>query len=317
MAYLKESAFELLRASLREGRLAHAHLVTGVSGSGKAWLAERLASELLGCTPDKLLAHPDVHILHPESKSRRITIDQIRNIENALHRKPLVGTNSVAIIHDADRLVEAAANAFLKTLEEPPSGVTMILTSTLPEAMLETVISRCVETALQGEPTALTPEAQRVVAALGVCLLESPTVAGAFTLTRTVQDVLSRVRERISAEHEATLKEEAKRYKNATGDDSWIEEREAQIKALAEATGIREREKLLSAILFVLGGTLRVLHGGDAPHPLCAQLATRYDTDTLLSKIDAWEEMRRRLALNINEGLVLESSFLAIAIELA
>jgi len=310
---LKESAFELLRASLREGRLAHAHLVTGVSGSGKAWLAERLASELLGCTPDKLLAHPDVHILHPESKSRRITIDQIRNIENALHRKPLVGTNSVAIIHDADRLVEAAANAFLKTLEEPPSGVTMILTSTLPEAMLETIISRCVETALQGGPTELTAEAERVVAALGICLLESPTVAGAFTLTRTVQDVLSQVRERISSEHEATLKAEAKRYKDTTGDDSWIEEREAQIKALSEATAIREREKLLGAILFVLGGALRVLHGGDAPHPLCTQLAARYDTDALLAKIDAWEKMRRRLAMNINEALVLEAGFLAIA----
>ena len=239
--------------------------------------------------------------------------DQIRDLENSLHRKPLVGANIVAIIHDADRLMPAAANAFLKTLEEPPPNVTMILTSTIPEAMLETVISRCVETALQGEPTELTPEAQRVVTALGICLLESPTVAGAFTLTRTVQDVLSQVRERISTEHEATLKEEAKRYKNATGDDSWIEEREAQIKALSEATAIREREKLLGAALFALGGALRVLHGDDATHPLCAQLAARYDTDALLAKIDAWEKMRHRLAMNINESLVLEAGFLAIA----
>ena len=94
-----------------------------------------------------MIAHPDLHVVQPESKSRRIVIDQIRELEHSIQRKPLVGGSKVAIIHDADRMQPQAANAFLKTLEEPPPGSLILLLSTVPEAILETVLSRCVETA--------------------------------------------------------------------------------------------------------------------------------------------------------------------------
>ena len=87
-----------------------------------------------------MITHPDLRVVQPESKSRRIVIDQIRELEHAIQRKPLLA-GKVAIIHDAERMQPQAANAFLKTLEEPPEGSLILLLSTVPEAILETVLS--------------------------------------------------------------------------------------------------------------------------------------------------------------------------------
>lgn len=311
----KDSALELLRSAHRDGRLPHAHLFTGSAGSGKSLLARELAGLVLGCEADSVLAHPDAHFVQPESKSRRIVIDQIRDLERVIQRKPLLSANKVAVIYDADRLQPAAANAFLKTLEEPPPGSFLILTSSIPEALLETVISRCVETSLHGGGTDPGEEGMRVIDALETCLLEpgGPTVTGAFRLARAVQAILGDVRVRVSDEFSALLKKESARYKNIIDTGDWLEEREDQIKALTEATALRERERLVGAILYVLGGALRVSHGGDSPVPAAARIAAAYPTSSLLAKIDAWEEMQRRLAMNVNESLTLESGMLAIA----
>src|SRR5437588_631399 len=80
----------------------------------------------------------------PESKSRRIVIEQIRNIEHALQMRASRGRHKVAIISDADRLQPQAANAFLKTLEEPPKDSLLLLLSALPEALPDTIVSRCI-----------------------------------------------------------------------------------------------------------------------------------------------------------------------------
>ena len=167
MPFSKEAALDRLNEADRAGRLAHAYLLTGPIGSGKSWLAERIAALLLECTPERVIAHPDLRVVQPESKSRRIVIDQIRELEHAIHRKPLLAGSKVAIIHDAERMQPQAANAFLKTLEEPPPGSLIVLLSTVPEAILQTVLSRCVETALRPETKQEpTPEEQAILSAL-------------------------------------------------------------------------------------------------------------------------------------------------------
>lgn len=318
MPLSKDSARKLLLDAHRAGRLPHAHLFTGPSGCGKSDLARELAAAVLGCEPSSVLAHPDAHFVQPESKSRRIVIDQIRGLDLAIQRKPLVSSSKVAILHDAERLQPAAANAFLKTLEEPPPGTVIILTSSLPEALLETIISRCVETSLAGGSGNLTPDAARVVEALGECLLREggPAVADAFRLAAKIKEILGEVRGRISDEYLALLKQEAARYKNAAGAGDWLEERENQIKALTESAALRERERLIGAILAALGGTLRLQAGGEAPagaENICRRLAETCPPERLLRKIDAFEAMQRRLAMNVNEALALESGMLAIA----
>ncbi len=173
MPFSKEAALERLNEARRAGRLAHAYLLTGPVGSGKSWLAERIAAALLECAPERVITHPDLRVVQPESKSRRIVIDQIRELEHAITRKPLLASSKVAIIHDAERMQPQAANAFLKTLEEPPEGSLILLLSTVPEAILETVLSRCVETALRPDAKQeSTPEEEAILSALQESLIE-------------------------------------------------------------------------------------------------------------------------------------------------
>src|SRR5205807_4432786 len=80
----------------------------------------------------------------PESKSRRIIIEQIRELEHALRLQASDGRRKVAIVVEADRLQTQAANAFLKTLEEPPANSLLLLLSSLPEVLPETIVSRCI-----------------------------------------------------------------------------------------------------------------------------------------------------------------------------
>ena len=114
MALLKENALERLKAAWNAGRLAHAYLFAGPDGSGKEWLAAQMAGVVLGVTAEESLAHPDYHSVAPESKSRRIVIEQMRAMEQSLQMKPMRGSTKVAVIHDADRLQPQAANASLK-----------------------------------------------------------------------------------------------------------------------------------------------------------------------------------------------------------
>jgi DNA polymerase-3 subunit delta' len=87
--------------------------------------------------------HPDVHELRPESKLRQVTVDQVRELIRTLQLKPHESQCKVGILLGADRLNQQAANAFLKTLEEPPRRSVLLLLSTEPDRLLETVRSRC------------------------------------------------------------------------------------------------------------------------------------------------------------------------------
>jgi DNA polymerase III subunit delta' len=317
MSFSKEAAFDLLRAAHSSGRLAHANLFTGPIGCGKSWLALRLAGLALDCPPDKVLAHPDTHIVQPESKSRRIVIAQIRELEQSVRRKPLVAGTKVALIYDADRMLPQAANAFLKTLEEPPSGSLLLLLSTLPEAMLETVLSRCIETSLHGTAAReASPEEAVLIEALGEALLRplKPGTGEAFRFTRIVRDMLATLRKKVTAEHDQLLKADVAHYQKTSDADAWLRDREGQMKALSEAAVLRERERILQIITDVLGTALRVQHGYPSPHATIKSLAEKFPVPDLLRRLDALETLRRRLSLGVQEALALESSFLEMII---
>jgi DNA polymerase-3 subunit delta' len=148
MAFTADAALDLLRQAHAQERLAHGYLITGGTGSGKRELAKGLCTIVHGATAEPF-QHQDVHLVEPESKSRRIVITQIRELEHSLHMRSLSGARKVGIIFDADRLVEAASNAFLKTLEEPPQNSLLLLLSSLPEVLPDTILSRCIEVPLQ------------------------------------------------------------------------------------------------------------------------------------------------------------------------
>ena len=134
MPFSKESAFERLSESQARGGWRTPIFSPAPPEAESPGWPSILPALVLECPAESALAHPDVHMVQPESKSRRIVIDQIRELEHSIQRKPLLASSKVAIIHDADRMQPQAANAFLKTLEEPPPGSLILLLSTRPKA---------------------------------------------------------------------------------------------------------------------------------------------------------------------------------------
>ena len=141
----------LIRALERE-RIGHAYLFSGPEGIGKKLVASAFAKALFcqngtGCEqcPPCLKIdhgnHPDIHLI--ENDAPAIKIEQIRELQKQLALRPLEGKRKICLIDDAERLTTNAANALLKTLEEPQPGTLIILLCSQPEKLLTTIRSRC------------------------------------------------------------------------------------------------------------------------------------------------------------------------------
>lgn len=143
---------EFLRASIASGRVSHAYLFTGPAGSNKTAAAYAFAQAILckdhgcrtcdDCRHIERRKHPDVHFYTPEG-AQGYLIEQIREIVSGVSLAPIRAKGKVYILDRVDLLGVSAANAFLKTLEEPVEGVTFILLGRTREAVLPTIVSRC------------------------------------------------------------------------------------------------------------------------------------------------------------------------------
>ncbi|MGM9540943.1 DNA polymerase III subunit delta' [Anaerovibrio sp.] len=143
-----------------EDRIPHAMLFCGAEGVGKAMTAEALAAVLLchepsggqccgrcpACLALQAGSHPDYFRLLPESSgkaARSIRIEAVRELQAGIARVPLLSQRRVVIIHEAEKMNEAAANCLLKTIEEPAGQAVFVLLTSAPAALLDTIISRC------------------------------------------------------------------------------------------------------------------------------------------------------------------------------
>lgn len=165
-----EWAVDLLRGAIIHDRVGHAYLITGPRQIGKATLArtfamalncqaEAVADRPCGrCRPCTLIAdgrHPDVRLLLPEVSGRgkqTLKIDQIRGLQQELSLTATEARYKIAILKQFDAANPSAANAFLKTLEEPPGHVILLLTAAEADSLLPTITSRCRTIALRPLP---------------------------------------------------------------------------------------------------------------------------------------------------------------------
>lgn len=174
-------AVDHLEATLARDRMAHAYLLTGVHGIGKTTLALALAQRLectapgsfgpcgqcLACVKLQRRVHPDLRIVDgapagwkldkdgppPPRKNdrerRTIKIDQVRELTQWLVQTPFEGRWKIAILRRFEEANDEAANALLKTLEEPPQHALLILTAQNATGLLPTIVSRCQRMALR------------------------------------------------------------------------------------------------------------------------------------------------------------------------
>ncbi len=140
--------YESLTQRIETGRLSHALLVSGPSGVGKRQLAEHLVSSLLGLPAPQRLdlamqSVPDLMVVAPEEKKTTISVDQVRELGQWMTLSSHGQSGKVAVIVPAESMTIAAANALLKTLEEPVPERWLVLISHEPSRLPATVLSRC------------------------------------------------------------------------------------------------------------------------------------------------------------------------------
>lgn len=177
--YGHDQVKEFLASYLQREERPHALLFSGAEGLGKRKLALEFARSLLcfqhsegdGCEACRLmnladgnLSHPDfLHITREEDpKTHRfkdLSIDQIRDLNSKASFAPVLSKNKVCLIEDIDHMSEAAANSFLKLLEEPSSGWVFILTATSTDRLLSTILSRVVHLHFYAIPDELVQKA--------------------------------------------------------------------------------------------------------------------------------------------------------------
>jgi len=153
-----EWAVSLLREHTAHGRLRHAYLITGPQGVGRRTLALRLAQSIncsqppvpgepcracRNCAQIERMQHPDVSIIQAEHEGGTLKVDQVREAQHSLALAPYEARYRVAIFLRFEEAHLSAANALLKTLEEPPPQVILILTAADTESLLPTIVSRC------------------------------------------------------------------------------------------------------------------------------------------------------------------------------
>lgn len=151
--YGQDRAIAFLKESIRRVEIPHALMFTGPKGVGKFSASLLFTAALFcpggepdGCGSCRKVArgvHPDLHVV--EAEGNVIRREQITELEKELNRKPAEASRKAAVIDEAHLMNSEAANAFLKTLEEPPPETYMVLVVESKESMLPTVVSRCHE----------------------------------------------------------------------------------------------------------------------------------------------------------------------------
>jgi DNA polymerase III subunit delta' len=312
MAFFFEQASRYLSEAKAQARLAHSFLFSGPEGSGK----RRLVDEFYRTVNGKMADQADFHGIEPESKSRKILVEQIRELEASLRLHATRAKVKFGVVYEADRLMPQAANAFLKTLEEPPDHSLLILVTALPEALLDTIRSRCIELSLRApDAKALTVEETELVGELfRIVGSDGFSVVTALRFSRIFLGILGKARERISAEHSDLLTRDQTAYKQTT-DGTWLKDREERLSALTESKYVKARANLILKMIEALGDTLRTKYESpflDLPEfrTSSVNLAGRVSSSELLKRVDALQSLMDYLSRNVQEALAIEVAFL-------
>lgn len=335
----------LLQRSLERGRLAHAYLFAGDELEALAGLARTLAKtlncerpvvihgaaidccdECISCRKIDHGNHADVHWVRPESKSRVVTTDQIRSLMREIQLKPNEAEYKVAIIVAADRLRVEAANAFLKTLEEPPPKSILILLSTEPQRILETILSRCLRLNFGGHGQQVFEKAHKEWLAL---FGQMAATNGKHLLNRylLLDVLLKRLTElKTTIEEALTARSPLQQYKDAEKElvDKW----EDELSAAIEAEYRRQRADLLRVLQWWLrdvwlqslaetaDGSFSLTRNRELlSFPEMDQtrdVARRISGREALENLQTMDEVQGWLGTNVQEALALEVGLLKL-----
>jgi len=326
---------QLLQRSLARGRLGHAYLFAGDQLEELELLARTLAKtlncqnpikidgaatdccdECLSCRKIENETHADIHWTRPESRSRVITVEQMRGLMQQIQLKPGEANFKVAVIAGADRLNPQAANAFLKTLEEPPAQSVLILLSTEPQRILETILSRCLRLNFFGDGKRKLDfsETEWLEKFGALAAGEQKSLFGRYRLLDSLLQKLGEIRARV--DENLAARSPLEKYDEVEKNlrDKW----EDELAAAVESEYRRQRADLLSLLQSWLRDIwLHTLAIGkellNFPEISGAEtVAKRISARQALENLQTLERAQRMLHTNVQEALALEVSLLKL-----
>ncbi len=324
-----ERAVDLLRRSIHNQRLGHAYLLSGPRGIGKRTLAVELARAVNcetgsgaalprladgaeppcgACRRCRLIAegkHPEVRLVAVQPPHKVIRVADVESIQADAALRPADAYRKVYVVQQAELLHPDAANRLLKTIEEPPPSVMLVLTTVDPEATLETIVSRCQHIRLRPLPTdrlahelgrrGLAPERAQLLAALA-----EGAVGRALTLAAD-ERLLERLSRLLDDLDDLLLADRVERLQYArTLGDAWAKNPEAVREALE--TWLRWWRDVLLVQRGAVGRVVNVDRRTDldrhasglAPAAVGAAIAQARDTLQMLD-----QNVNARLALDV------------------
>jgi DNA polymerase-3 subunit delta' len=340
----QEQGVSLLQRSLERGRLAHAYLFTGHDLAELEAIAQNLAKTLncqqpirgknnaaidcceqcVNCRKIANGNHADVHWVRPESKSRTISVAQMRDLMHEINLKPTEAEYKVAVIVAADRLNVQGANAFLKTLEEPPARSVLILLTTEPQRLLETIISRCLRLNFAGDgPRPLPADQMEWLTNFSeMAATEQKSLISRYRLMDVLLQKLNAMKTAI--DESLTARSPLQKYDDVEKDlrEKWEEELSAAI----EAEYRRQRTDLLAILqrwfrdVWLIAVSRTKDHGArdttdllNFPEiPGTQRLAQRLTPANAIENLQVIESTQRLLHTNVQEALALEVGLLKL-----
>jgi DNA polymerase-3 subunit delta' len=343
-----------LRRAVETDSVSHAYLFVGPTGSGKKTAARALACALFcddggcgscsSCRRAHTMTHPDLHILRPEGVAEYL-IAQVRDVIHDVHLKPIEAPYKVYVFDDVGRLKGEAANAFLKTLEEPPADVIVVLIADDYDDVLPTIASRCQVVRFAPVATATAralviertgagaDEAKAALAATAgvipraIELLRSPgrqsarvTILGVLKrlavmdghdVLLAAREVLSEVRAPVEEVKSAQVGElEEAREFLTRGAASDVEKRHKRELTAREREGVTElmsvTESWLRDCLVMARGAAELVDNADAADAT-AEIAAVLSVPAAVRALDAVGTARSRIAYNVSPQLAVEA----------
>lgn len=326
-----------LQRSLERGRLAHGYLFIGDSlppmtdmakALGQALNCERparrgetgLGVEGCGqCRTCRLIRdeiYPDMLWVRPESKMRIIKIEQIRELIAAVNLKPSEGQYKIGVLMDVDRLNAQSANAFLKTLEEPPPRSILILATTAPDRLLDTILSRVLRmqfatvgsVRLSSDDELWLAEFAELAGEPGKSLL------GRYRLLGLLNERLTAIKAEV--DKALTARSPLSKYDDAekATRDRWEDELEAAI----DGEYKRRRGELLQTVqwwlrdIWLAAGQFATDSVFPGLKPVTERIATRLQPEEAVRNLEIIEDLQRLLHTNTQETLALEVNLLKL-----
>jgi DNA polymerase-3 subunit delta' len=313
-----DQAYSYLSKSLDTGRLAQAYVIEAAPRGSGHDLAQRLISRLFctadngpcgscsGCKSVEKGTHPDLHVIEPEKKSRVISVDAMRAFQRKFSQTSFAGGWKVGVIMHADCCHTSSANAFLKTLEEPPEQTLFLLLTDQVQRLLSTVISRCQKITLVGEDAFLPPgEAHDAVMAV----LRTAGVSGrigAMASSAALTRLLKELKESLVKEEKALVREGEQDVDSETIDG----------RAGARYREVRQQVMMMilcwlrDGLLLFADDDSKLLRYPDDRHIL--ELTKPQSYREGLRRIHVMEKAISQLNRNMPEALTLGQAFLSL-----